>query len=118
MSASRTRGGAPKSRTLLREVRALLRPYRDAAGPFPGGDDWQAALHGRFEPFTRIETEHVHRLTVDDYVALVGSWSWIANLDPAERRPLLDRVRGLAGDRDRVEIRYRVEAYLTRPLVE
>jgi SAM-dependent methyltransferase len=96
-------------------VRALLAPHREAAGEFPSGDDrWRRALEARFEPLAREEYEHVHRVAPDDLVALIGSWSWIANVPQPERGDLLARVRDLVGDSPEIALPYRTEVFWTR----
>jgi hypothetical protein len=53
----------------------------------------------------------VHRVRIDDFLALVGSWSWIANLERAERSTLLDEVRVLTGEQPVLELDYVTEVY-------
>jgi SAM-dependent methyltransferase len=93
----------------------LLEPYRQAAGPFPA-DQWKPALEatGAFAPLSRTDVEHVQTASPDDLVALVSSWSWIANLPDGERAGVLRRVRELVGARDRLTLRYRTEIHWTR----
>ena len=93
----------------------LLDPYRAAAGPFPAGD-WKAALEatGAFAPLSSAEFDHVHTSSPDDLVALVSSWSWIANLADRERAGVLRRIRELAGTQERLTLRYRTEIHWTR----
>jgi hypothetical protein len=101
----------------LTEFRALVRPYRAAAGPFPAGDDaWREALEATrlFAPLASAEFEHVHRVSPDDFVALVASWSWIANVPEPERAGVLARVRELARGDAEVRLRYRTEVHWTR----
>jgi SAM-dependent methyltransferase len=102
---------------LLTALGELLEPYRKAAGPFPAGDDqWQPVLEatGAFAPLSSAEVEHVHVSSPDDVVALVASWSWIANLPDDERAEVLRRVGELAGDQRRLTLRYRTEIHWTR----
>lgn len=103
----------------LRTFDALVTPHRQAAGPFPAGDDrWKQALQetGLFAPLSSTEVEHVHRISAGAFVALVASWSWIANLPPAERDGVLARVRELVADGLDVTLRYRTEIDWTRSI--
>jgi SAM-dependent methyltransferase len=95
----------------------LLEPSRLAAGPFPAeGDQWKPALEatGAFAPLSSAEVDHVETRSADDVVALVASWSWIANLADNERATVLRRVRELIGTQDRLALRYRTEIHWTR----
>jgi SAM-dependent methyltransferase len=95
---------------------ALLEPYRLAAGPFPAGDDrWMGALQDseRFPALSCAEVDHVHRSSADGVVALVASWSWIANLPDQERAALLTDVRALVGDEPELALPYRTEVFWT-----
>jgi SAM-dependent methyltransferase len=101
----------------LERFRALVRPYRSAAGPFPAeGERWKAALResGLFGPLASSKADYVHRVSAEDFVALVGSWSWMANLDEPDRESVLGQVRGLAAAQPSLTLRYRTEIYWTR----
>jgi len=96
---------------------ALTGPHREAAGPFPAGDGrWRLALEEdpSFGPLSHAEVEHVHRIGADDFVALVASWSWIANLPAPRRAALLQAVRELLAGQAELALAYRTEAYWTR----
>jgi hypothetical protein len=72
---------------------ALVEPHRQAAGGFPaGGDRWRVSLEqsGLFRPITRAEADHLHTVSASDFLALVASWSWIANLPDQERASVLN----------------------------
>lgn len=100
----------------LAEFRALTGPLRAAAGPWPSGKgEWQSALAatGLFGPQREERHENVQRLDPDGFVALVSSWSWIANLDEPERDGVLRRVRELVGPGD-VTLRYETALYVMR----
>jgi SAM-dependent methyltransferase len=99
----------------LPEFGALVDPYRRAAGSYPG-DRWKEALRdsGLFEPPSSTEADRVHRIGVEELVALVSSWSWIANLPEGERGAVLRRVRELVGGHDRLALPYRTEIHWTR----
>lgn len=95
---------------------ALVKPYRKAAGPFPGErEGWTTALRETrlFAPLSSTESDHVHRLSADDFVALVGSWTWIANLSDQRRAGVLEAVRELLGSQPSVTLRYRTEIHST-----
>jgi ubiquinone/menaquinone biosynthesis C-methylase UbiE len=98
-------------------LEALSRPYREAAGSFPAeGERWQRAIHrtGLFGPLEQAEVDHTHETSADALVALVGSWSWIANLPDEERGTLLAKVRDLVADQPQLSLCYRTELYWTR----
>lgn len=82
-------------------IRGLVTPARVAAGPFPaqGVEAWGPPLvAGGFAPPRRLDVApHVQRVSAADFLALVGTWSWIVNLQPAARAPLLQRARALVG---------------------
>jgi len=88
---------------------------REAAGPFPA-ERWQDAVaqSGRFDPLASAEVEHLDRTDADGVVALVASWSWIANLPDDERAALLARVRDVVAGEAELAIRYRTEIFWTR----
>jgi hypothetical protein len=96
---------------------ALVTPPRLASGPFPaGGDTWRAALEatGRFMPLSGAGIDHVQHVDADGLVALVASWSWIANLPERERTAVLAQVRELVGGSSELALRYRTELDWTR----
>jgi SAM-dependent methyltransferase len=98
----------------LERFDALVRPLRRDAGEFPG-EHWQPALEalGLFAPVERAEFEHVHRLDGEGIVALVGSWSWIANLPDAQRRDVLAEVAAIVDGQGELALPYVTEAYWT-----
>jgi SAM-dependent methyltransferase len=96
---------------------ALVEPHRQAAGGFPAGEDqWRVSLEetGLFGPTTRAEADHLHIISTDDFVALVASWSWIANLTDQERASVLKGTRELLADYTELTLLYRTEIYSTR----
>jgi SAM-dependent methyltransferase len=97
------------------EFQALVEPIRQAAGTSPGGD-WKLGLdeRGLFGPFSDVEVDHVHRVGVDEFVDLVASWSWIANLPDEERTTVLGQVRSLVGSQPELPLLYRTEIHWTR----
>jgi SAM-dependent methyltransferase len=99
----------------LPEFEVLTTPYRRAAGPFPA-DAWKVALERTelFEPLSEAWVEDVRHDSTEGVVALVASWSWIANLEDDERTKLLTAVHGLIGDRSELRLRYCTEIHRTR----
>jgi SAM-dependent methyltransferase len=93
----------------------LSLPHREAAGEFPA-ERWREPLEasGLFEPLRPAEAEHVWRTDPEGFVALVASWSWIANLPDGERTRFLAQVRALIGDRRELALPYRTEIHWTR----
>lgn len=90
------------------------RPYRAAAGPWPAGKgDWEPVLAdlGLFGEPVFSEHAHVPRLSPEELVALVSSWSWVANLPGDQRTSVLDRVSDLVGEQAEVELDYVTESY-------
>lgn len=88
-----------------------------AAGAYPAGSgDWHAPLAetGLFDDMQHREATHTQRLTVDDFVAQVASWSWIARLTAQERAKVLDDVRALLHGHSEIVIPYRADIYWTR----
>lgn len=97
----------------LPAFRALVEPHRRAAGPYPGAEPASLALPG-FGPPAREDAEHVHRIGAADFVALVASWSWIANLPDGTRTALLREVAELVGPHEPLALRYRTDALWAR----
>ncbi len=98
----------------VERFRTLVEPHRQAAGPFPAGEDrWKEVLaqSPRFTAVREAQFSHVHRLGTEDFVALVASWSWIANLAEQEREKVLAGVRELAGAQGGFELPYATEVY-------
>jgi SAM-dependent methyltransferase len=93
--------------------------------PSAAGNDWRTQTEWQrgpgwesFEPIGAFEFEHVQRLTRDDYVALVASFSFVSALDEQRRAELLAAVADVL-DRHGVEEfdqHWRTDLYLTRRL--
>jgi hypothetical protein len=101
----------------LRGFGETLAPYRRAAGGYPAGDGaWgrRLAATRRFEAVRHREYVHAQSLTVDDFVAQVASWSWIAGLPEAQRTAALADVRALVGEETPIVIPYRTDVHWTR----
>jgi hypothetical protein len=102
---------------LLEAFDALVTPYRRAAGRFPAeAGEWKAALQATrlFAPLSSAEVDHDHRVSAEEFVCLVASWSWIANLPEPQRVAVLTRVRELIGGQGPLTLRYRTEIHWTR----
>jgi len=67
-----------------------------------------------FAPLSSAELDHVHRISGDDFVALVASWSWIANLPCGQRAAVLTQVGEMAGANPQLTLSYRTEIHWTR----
>jgi SAM-dependent methyltransferase len=100
----------------LADFDALVTPHRRAAGRFPAEDVWPQELResGLFEPLSEAEARHRHDISGEELVALVSSWSWIANLPERERTAVLSGVRRLVAGEPRLSLPYRTELYWTR----
>jgi SAM-dependent methyltransferase len=101
----------------LSAFRETLDEHKRAAGAYPAGHgEWKGPLteSGLFEELQRAEAVHVQRLTIDDFVAQVASWSWIAGLPDAARARVLSDVRALLEGRHEIAVPYRTEIYWTR----
>lgn len=96
----------------VERFQALVDPPRVAAGEFPSSEETLASSP-EFEPWREARFSHVHRIGVEDFLALVSSWSWIANLPGNERSELLRQVRELIGE-DALELPYATEVYWSR----
>jgi SAM-dependent methyltransferase len=101
---------------LNRKIDALIEPLRGDA-PRHRARAWRAAFERTtlFDPLEEAEFESEQRLDADGLEARIGSISYVAALEPAERAPLLARVRALAADGP-VVLPYRTEVHVTRAL--
>jgi ubiquinone/menaquinone biosynthesis C-methylase UbiE len=98
---------------LNQAIEELVAPYR---GDTPGHrGPWRAAFHrtSAFTPLEEAAFEHPVIQDADSLEARVGSISFIAALDPAERAGVLERARAIAGDGE-VTIPYRTEVLTCR----
>jgi hypothetical protein len=79
--------------------------------------DWQRGPGWElFEPLVRRQFEHVQRMTAEDYVTFMSSWSFLGVLGEPERGELLVSVAAVL---DRHGVRefdqhWRTDLYLTR----
>jgi ubiquinone/menaquinone biosynthesis C-methylase UbiE len=98
---------------LNRAIEELVAPYR---GDTPGHrGPWRAAFDrtSAFTPLEEAAFDHPVVQDADSLEARVGSISFIAALDPAERAGVLERARAIAGDGE-VTIPYRTEVLTCR----
>jgi SAM-dependent methyltransferase len=100
-----------ESSQLWAAITEMIRPYRGDAPSHDSGN-WRDAFAGR--ELTERHFDFSQRLDADGLADRVGSTSFIAALDGAEREPLLARVRALAPDGP-VDVPYECEIHLWRP---
>jgi SAM-dependent methyltransferase len=100
-----------ESSALHAQISAIMAPYRGDA-PSHGSGLWREAFAGR--ELTEWRFEFSQRLDADGLADRVGSTSFVAALDEADRAPLLARVRALADDGP-VDVPYVCELHLWRP---
>jgi ubiquinone/menaquinone biosynthesis C-methylase UbiE len=100
-----------ESSALHAAISEIMAPYRGDA-PSHGSGAWRDAFAGRELAERRFEFSQ--RLDADGLADRVGSTSFIAALDDAEREPLLERVRALADDGP-VDVPYVCELHVWRP---
>jgi SAM-dependent methyltransferase len=100
-----------ESSQLWAAITEIIAPYRGDA-PSHASGAWREAFAGR--ELTERHFEFSQRLDADGLVDRVGSISFVASLDDAEREPLLARVRALAPDGP-VDVPYECEIHLWRP---
>ncbi|MCP9489214.1 MAG: class I SAM-dependent methyltransferase [Solirubrobacteraceae bacterium MAG38_C4-C5] len=100
----------------LEDFRRIVAEHRRAAGAYPAGENrWREQLDATrlFEPLVDHEVPHRHVLGVGDFLALVASWSWIANLPRTQQTAVLTDVEALMRSEKQVVIPYRTEVYWT-----
>jgi SAM-dependent methyltransferase len=92
-----------------REIGELIEPHRGDA-PAHRSNAWRRAFERTrlFGPLEEREFDHEQELDADGLADRVGSISFIATLDAAERERVLRAARALAGD-GRVTLRYVTE---------
>jgi SAM-dependent methyltransferase len=80
-----------------------------------GNDDWKLTIEDTrvFEALSQIVVEDERGISPQDFVNLVASWGWIADLPVQEGSAILVAVRELLGDHSIVTMRYRTEIYWT-----
>jgi SAM-dependent methyltransferase len=95
-----------------RAIDALVDPHRGEA-PTHRGDPWRAAFERStlFGPFEERTFDNLQELDADGLEARVGSISFIASLEPAERARVLEQVRAIAGA-GTVKVPYRTEVHV------
>jgi SAM-dependent methyltransferase len=83
---------------------------RDDPAAWRTGPGWEL-----FEPLTLRSFEHTQRITAEDYVALVSSWSFVGALPDPDRTELLAGVAAVLAEHGvaAFDQRWRTDAYLT-----
>jgi hypothetical protein len=99
-----------ESSALHGAISEIMAPYRGDA-PSHGSGAWRDAFAGR--ELTERRFAFSQRLDADGLADRVGSTSFVAALDDAQREPLLARVRDLADDGP-VDVPYVCEAHVWR----
>ena len=100
-----------ESSALHAAISETIAPYRGDA-PAHASGAWREAFAGR--ELTERHFAFTQRLDADLLADRVGSTSFVAALDDAQREPLLARVRALAPDGE-VDVPYECEIHLWRP---
>lgn len=101
----------------LDDFRQIVADHRTAAGDYPAGaGQWRDEFRrtGLFEDLDHIQVTHEQTLDRDDFLALVASWSWIANLESTRRQAVVEEVRGLVQEDDEIVIPYQTDLHLGR----
>jgi hypothetical protein len=95
-------------------IEDLVGPYR-ADTPSHRGSAWREAFSRTtsFSPLTEEVFDNLLEQDADGIEARVGSISFIASLEPAERARVLERARAIAGA-GVVRIPYRTEVHTCR----
>ena len=95
-------------------IEELIAPYR-ADTPAHRGGAWRTAFErtSAFTPLEEATFEHLVVQDADGLEARVGSISFIASLDSAERAGVLERARAIAGDGE-ITVPYRTEVLTCR----
>jgi SAM-dependent methyltransferase len=93
-------------------ISELVEPYR-ADTPAHGSGTWRRELDASplFRLEATVELEHQQRLDRQAFVERIGSISFIAALRDAERGPVLDGARDLAGSSPEVSLAYVAEVF-------
>jgi ubiquinone/menaquinone biosynthesis C-methylase UbiE len=97
-----------------RAIDELVDPYRQST-PTHRHDTWRAPFErtSQFVLLTEHELPNEQRLDADGMEARVGSISFIAALDDAERKRVLERARAIAGE-GTVTVPHRPEVLMWR----
>jgi len=95
-------------------IEELIAPYR-ADTPAHRGGAWRTSFErtSAFTPLEEATFEHLVVQDADGLEARVGSISFIASLDSAERAGVLERARAIAGDGE-ITVPYRTEVLTCR----
>lgn len=101
----------------LRAFRAAVEHHKRAAGAYPADSgEWKGPLAETrlFDAVEHAHYTHTQHVAVDDFVAQVASWSWIAGLPELQRAAVLDDVRALLHAQAEIAIPYRTDVYWTQ----
>jgi SAM-dependent methyltransferase len=100
----------------IAEFKDRLEPFWEIsvrlAGEHPNvTKQWATELDrlGLFEPFSTFEADFVQRLSVNDFLGFVASWSWVAILPQGERQQALADIHDLVGNEQEIALQYRTE---------
>jgi SAM-dependent methyltransferase len=107
----------PETNPWLTEFGELIAPLLRNRDPHPNQrGSWAPELEeiGDLEPIRRAELDNVQTVDRDRFIELISTWSFVANLEPAPRERLLERVAGLLGDQSSIELDYATELIWTR----
>jgi SAM-dependent methyltransferase len=97
-------------------LRTLVGVHRHGE-PAYGNSSWRDAFTATrlFEPLEEHTFGLVQELETEELVDRIGSTSYIATLDEADRRQLFDEIRALVADLPRpLRLPYRTDTYVTR----
>jgi SAM-dependent methyltransferase len=100
-----------ESSALHAKISEIIAPYRGDA-PAHASGNWRAAFEGR--ELAEWRHDFVQRLDAEGLADRVGSTSFIAALDDAERAKILELVRALV-DGGAVDVPYVCEVHVWRP---
>ena len=101
----------------LDAFRDIVARHKRAAGSYPAGNGcWRGRFErtNLFEKLVHAKLHHAQTLKPTEFLAQVASWSWIANLEGAQRQAILDEVGALVGQHEEIMIPYRTDLYLAR----
>jgi ubiquinone/menaquinone biosynthesis C-methylase UbiE len=101
-----------ESSPLHAAISEIINPYRDDAPAHQTGRWREAFASGELTEWTHAWSQH---MDADALADRVGSTSFVAALDDAERERVLARVRALAADGP-VDLPYVCEVHLWRPV--
>jgi SAM-dependent methyltransferase len=101
----------------LAAFKETVEHHKREAGDYPAGSGrWEVPLAetGLFDELQHDDDTHIQRFPVEDFVAQVASWTWIAGLPDMNREAVLTDIRALLRDQSEIVIPYRTDVYWTR----